>query len=106
MKKQLLITAIFMLGLFVSPLMSMPIPSLKESLDFINDQEKVQLDPNHLPEKVKNTIENNEEIKDLPITQAWQIIEEDGTSHFKVKFDIGGEELIKIYDPEGKEIID
>lgn len=104
MKKQLLIPAMFALGLFVSPLMASPLLSSNESIGYAIDQEKVKLDPQHLPDAVKSSIQNDEAIKNLTITEAWQIIEEDGTTFFKVKFDNAGEVIAKKYDPEGKEI--
>ncbi|MFC0264631.1 hypothetical protein [Fontibacter flavus] len=106
MKKQLFIPAILAFGISVSPLMASSMISFYESTEMIIDQEKVKLDPNHLPDPVKNAIQNDATIKELTITEAWQIIEEDGTTHFKVKFDKAGEIIAKKYDPEGKEIND
>lgn len=107
MKKQILLPAIIALGLTVSPLLaSQNILQSIENPEMFEDQEKLKLDPNHLPDGVKTAIQNNNATKDLKILEAWQIIEENGKSHYKIKFDNGGNELVKKYDQDGREIKD
>ncbi|MDN3690102.1 hypothetical protein [Cyclobacterium jeungdonense] len=70
-------------------------------------QETTKIDPETLPEKVKETIQNDETVKDLTISEAHQVMK-DGEVVYKIKFagTNPGEELTKKYDAMGKELED
>jgi len=68
-------------------------------------QEKVKIEADALPDSVKITIEEDEEVKVLAIAEAFQITQLDGKFQFEVIFDNGTEEkMSKKYDQEGNEI--
>ncbi|MDN3690103.1 hypothetical protein [Cyclobacterium jeungdonense] len=74
-----------------------------EATDFT--QETTKIDPETLPEKVKETIQNDETVKDLTISEAHQVMEE-AEVYYMIKFESTnpGEELTKKYDAMGKEV--
>ena len=73
----------------------------------IQQEEKVKIEADALPEPVKTAITGDETINKFPIAEAWQITQADGTFHYKVTFDNGTEEkLSKKYDKDGVEIKD
>lgn len=102
MKKSLLFAAMFASGLaFVS---------LEASQNFepvsIEQQEgKVKIEIDQLPDAVKTTISKDETVNTLKIVEAWKWTRTEGVKLFEVQFDNGTEEkLSKKYDEEGNEI--
>ncbi|AEL28303.1 hypothetical protein [Cyclobacterium marinum] len=69
-------------------------------------QETTKIDPESLPDKVKEAIQNDLELKDLKISEAHQVTEE-GSVNYLVKFEstTPGEEIKKKFDAMGKEIL-
>ena len=65
-----------------------------------------KIDPESLPDKVKEAIQNDLELKDLKISEAHQVTEE-GSVNYLVKFEstTPGEEIKKKFDAMGKEIL-
>ena len=103
MKKVLLMSAMLVTG----AAMATPQFILNNStpMEVIAQQEKVKIEAEALPDAVKATITESEEVKALPIAEAYQITQLDGKFHFEVIFDNGTEEkLTKKYDQEGNEI--
>ncbi|MBN3583317.1 hypothetical protein JYB64_13035 [Algoriphagus aestuarii] len=103
MKKVLLMSAMLVTG----AAMATPQFMLNNgtSVEAIAQQEKVKIEADALPDAVKAAIAESDEVKALPIAEAFQITQLDGTFHFEVIFDNGTEEkLTKKYDQEGNEI--
>ncbi|GAB3021505.1 hypothetical protein [uncultured Cyclobacterium sp.] len=69
-------------------------------------QETTKIDPENLPEKVKEAIQNDLELKDLKISEAHRVTEESMVNYL-VKFESNtpGEEIKKKFDAMGKEIL-
>lgn len=69
-------------------------------------QETTKIDPENLPEKVKEAIQNDLELKDLKILEAHKVPEE-GLINYLVKFEsnTSGEVIKKKFDAMGKEIL-
>lgn len=69
------------------------------------EQETTKIDPETLPEKVKEAIQGNDEVKDLKIAEAHHIIEENH-AFYVVKFEgtVEGEEVKKKFDAMGEEV--
>lgn len=105
MKTKSIIPALLVIALASSPILMHAQPMVNTNTQR-KAQEKVKLDPELLPEAVKKSIASDEMIADLTITEAWQITDEKGSTHFKIKFDDAGVELVKKYDLNGKEIKD
>ncbi|MFD2034711.1 hypothetical protein ACFSKL_07925 [Belliella marina] len=105
MKTQFIIPALLFLGMASAPVFATSTVSETEAVQImIQEQEKVKVDPENLPELVKETIAQNPETASLTISEAWQQTSEEGAIYYKVKFDNAGEELVKKYDADGKEI--
>ncbi len=109
MKTKFLIPALLVMGMSATPLLSSDAnaqvqETQRQETQMGQQEDKVQIDPMQLPEPVKETIQSNTEVADLDISEAWQVMKEDGTPYFKVSFDNAGEEVVKKYDAEGKEI--
>ena len=103
MKTRFIFPALMVFALAASPIMVNAQTQETEKKE-MTKQDKVKLDPEQLPEAVKMSISANETIADLTITEAWQITDEKGATHFKIKFDNAGEEMVKKFDIKGKEI--
>lgn len=69
-------------------------------------QETTKIDPESLPEKVKEAIQNDLQLKDLKIVEAHQVMEE-AQVHYLLKFEseTPGEEIKKKFDAMGKEVV-
>lgn len=93
--------------LFTGAAMATPIMTL-ENLNpktVSVQQEKVKIESESLPNAVKTAIAEDDLVKSLPIDEAFQITQLDGTFHFEVVFDDGTDEQVtKKYDQEGNEI--
>ncbi|MBD3631269.1 hypothetical protein [Cyclobacterium sp.] len=76
-----------------------------KSEDQVLVQETTKIDPESLPEKVKEAIQNDEAVKDLKIKEAHQVMEE-ASVFYLVKFegDTPEGEVEKKYDNMGKEV--
>lgn len=71
-------------------------------------QEKTKIDPENLPEKVKEAIQNDPAVRSSQVTEAHQIME-DNQVYYVVKFDRdaeGNEMITKKFDVTGNEIED
>lgn len=77
-------------------------------LDSIQLQdEKEKIEPNDLPDLVKNSIIGDETINKFPVVEAWNVTLSEGIFHYIVTFENESEEKIsKKYDEEGIEIKD
>lgn len=104
MKTKIMIPAMFACALAFSPLVANSSESQLSATEIIAE-EKTKLDLDNLPEVLKNGIANDARAAVLTMKEAWQI-EEDGIVHYKVIFDMGGEDFIRKYDAEGKIIED
>jgi hypothetical protein len=103
MKTRFIFPALLVFTLAASPMMvNAQIQEIEKMV--MMKQDKVKLDPEQLPSAVKTSIAADETIADLTITEAWQITDEKGETHFKIKFDNLGKELVKKFDINGKEI--
>jgi hypothetical protein len=96
------------MGLATSPLMAKTISNsdFNSGISIAQEKEKVKVDPANLPGPVKNSIERDETLKTLKISEAWHVSGENGPKHFLIKFENGGEELVKKYTSLGEEIED
>ncbi|MFC4874240.1 hypothetical protein [Negadavirga shengliensis] len=70
-------------------------------------QEKTNIDPENLPERVKEAIQNDAAVSSSPITEAQQVTK-DNQVYYVVKFgkDAEGNDVKKKFDATGKEIED
>jgi hypothetical protein len=81
--------------------------AIAEAVEF-TFQEKTKIDPENLPEKVKEAIQNDAAIRSSQITEAHQVME-DNQVFYVVKFDRdaeGNEKITKKFDVTGNEIED
>lgn len=108
MKTRLIYPAMFIIGLATAPLMAKSIipTGFFNQIEMIKSQDKVKIDPANLPVPVKEGIIKDEELKALKIMEAWKVSGEKTPSHFVIKFDNKGEELVKKYTALGDEIED
>ncbi len=67
-------------------------------------QDKAEIKPEDLPQAVKDTILESEDTKDLVISKAYQITDEEGNVHYKVVFGEDEDAVTKKYDAEGNEV--
>lgn len=68
-------------------------------------QETTKIDPETLPEKVRDAIKNDAELKDLEISEAHKLNEEGGVNYeVKFKSTTPGEEVKRKFDAMGKRI--
>lgn len=112
MKTNFLMPALLVLGMSATPLMSSDALAQQterqtqtiQSQERDQEEESVQIDPMQLPQPVKDSIQNDANIASLDISEAWQVLKEDGTHYYKVKFDHAGEEMVKKFDADGKKI--
>lgn len=104
MKTQFVISAIFILGLLVSPMMVNEATPLHEYLGQNHKGEKNLIDLRLLPIQVKNSIKNEQAFDELRILEVWEVITEDGITYYEIKFDHIGEQIIKKYNPKGREV--
>ncbi|MDN3668317.1 hypothetical protein QWY93_03110 [Echinicola jeungdonensis] len=102
MKKLVLI---FAFGVFTAAgVQALPV---NESPAFVQTvQDKVEISPEDLPQAVKDTIGESEETKELTISKAYQITDDEGKVIYKVKFGTEEEGITKKYDAEGNEIVE
>lgn len=105
MKTKIIIPALLFLGMTSVPVFSSPTATETMTIEVtVQKQEKSKVDPKNLPELIKETIAQDTETTNLMILEAWKSTNEAGKTYFKVKFDKAGEELIKKYGTDGKEI--
>jgi hypothetical protein len=105
MKTKIMIPAMFACALAFSPFVANSSVTNFDKIEMVED-EKTQLDVEKLPEVLSNAIAKNPAIASLKINEAWHIKKDDGTVYYKVKFDQGGEELVKKFDENGNPIED
>ena len=106
MKTQLIIPALFVMGLAFSPVSAMSNvtdPAAMET-NFIQDTEKVKIEKENLPKTLKETIKADETTRDAEVKEAWQMTGEDGKMYYAIKFDHNGTEISRKYDATGKEL--
>lgn len=108
MKTRFIIPAMFVIGMATAPLManSTTASSLITEMKVSQESEKVKVDPADLPVPVKEAIEKDVALKALKISEAWKVSGEDAASHFVIKFDNEGQELVKKYTALGEVIED
>ena len=106
MKTKLIIPALLAFGLATTPLFAQTTEQISESTEISLTQDKVKLDPENLPQAVKESIANDDRLNSLQITEAWQVNDEDGSMHYHLKFDDAGDEVEKKYNAQGEEIED
>ena len=105
MKTQFIIPALLFLGMASAPVFANTNVAEKEAIQItVQEKDKVKVDPENLPVLVKETIAEDTETANLTITEAWQNTDKEGAIYYKVKFDKAGEEWVKKYDANGKEI--
>lgn len=102
MKKSMLFAAMFVSGLaFASPVASQNLVPVSTE----QQEGKVKIEIDQLPDAVKTTISNDETVNTLTLVEAWKWTTTEGVKVFEVQFDNGTEEkLSKKYDEEGNEI--
>ena len=107
MKTRFIIPAMFVIGMATAPLManSTIASSLITEMKVSQESEKVKVDPADLPVPVKEAIEKDTALKALKISEAWKV-SDDAASHFVIKFDNEGQELVKKYTALGEVIED
>jgi hypothetical protein len=105
MKTKLMIPAMFACALVFSPFVANSSVTNFDAIEMVED-EKTQLDVKKLPEVLSNAIAKDAAIANLKVNEAWHIKKDDGTVYYKVKFDQGGEELVKKFDENGNPIED
>lgn len=106
MKTKIMIPAMFAVTLAFSPMIanSTEIKANSINTEFVVE-EKTKLDVENLPEVLKTAIANDDTAAVLTVKEAWHI-EEEGEVHYKVTFDMGGEDFVRKYDSEGNIIED
>ncbi|GGZ36823.1 hypothetical protein GCM10007049_32750 [Echinicola pacifica] len=77
----------------------------KEPITYRAQDSKVQIEPEELPQKVKESILDNEEVKMLPVSEAFKVTDQQGEVSYEVQFGME-ETVIKTYDEEGNELED
>lgn len=104
MEKTLIMCAMLLTGVaMASPQLTTTITPMSIQLQ----EEKVKIEPNDLPDPVKNAIIGDEIINKFPVDEAWKVTQSEGVFHYIVTFENGTEEkLSKKYDEEGVEIKD
>ncbi|KEO74474.1 hypothetical protein [Anditalea andensis] len=100
MKKSIIIIAISLLAITVKAQIISPTPTIIEQ----TSQDRVKINPADLPQAVKTTISEKAETKDLQMTEAYQITNEEGEIHYEVFFDNAGEILNKKYNAAGEAV--
>jgi hypothetical protein len=103
MKKTILMSALLLAGAaFVQPSVA---AISSDVIEISMQEEKVQINPNDLPDAVKATIAADESLQGAAVSEAWKITKEDDSVHFQVIFTSAeGEKTTKTYDPDGNEI--
>jgi hypothetical protein len=104
MKTKIMIPAMFACALAFSPFVANS-SEIQLSTSEIVVGEKTKLDIENLPEVLKNAIEKDNTAAALTIKEAWHI-EEEGELHYKVTFDMAGEDFVRKYDAQGNVIED
>ncbi|GGF18034.1 hypothetical protein [Echinicola rosea] len=69
-------------------------------------QDSLEIAPEDLPQAIKDTIDEKSETKDLTISKAYQVTDEEGNVIYKVKFGTGEQSIEKKYDAEGKILVE
>ena len=104
MKKILLMSAMLLTGVAIA---SPQLTTNSLTPMSIQLEDKVKIEPNDLPDAVKNSIIGDETTNKFPVTEAWKVTLSEGVFHYIVTFENGTEEkLSKKYDEEGVEIKD
>ncbi|WP_162633154.1 hypothetical protein [Echinicola strongylocentroti] len=70
----------------------------------IHQDNRVEIVPEDLPQKVKEAILDDEELKTMPITKAYKVTDMDGSITYEAHFGMEEETIVKKYDEEGEEI--
>lgn len=105
MKKTLLMSAMLLTGVAMASPQFTTTAVTPMSIQL--QEEKVKIEPNDLPDPVKNTIIGDDTINKFPVAEAWQVTQSEGVFHYIVTFENGTEEKVsKKYDEEGVEIQD
>lgn len=105
MRKMMLILAMGAFGFATTQAMASPMIPI--SVEKYYQDDKVEIDAADLPQAVKDAIENDTQLSNLEISEAYQVTK-DNELFYKVKFDGGvfGEEITKKFNAAGEEVID
>src|SRR5690554_7930463 len=97
MKKMMLILAMGAFGFATTQAMASPMTPI--SVEKYYQDDKVEIDAADLPQAVKDAIENDTQLSNLEISEAYQVTK-DNELFYKVKFDGGvfGEEITKKFN--------
>lgn len=69
-------------------------------------QDKIEIAASDLPQVVKDAIEEDSETKDLSISNAYQVTDQNGEVTYEVKFGTGEQSITNTYDAEGKKLVE
>ncbi|AWW31608.1 hypothetical protein DN752_16580 [Echinicola strongylocentroti] len=69
-------------------------------------QDRIEIAAEDLPQAIKDTIDEKSETKDLTISKAYQVTDEEGNVIYEVKFGTGERSIEKKYDAEGKILVE
>lgn len=105
MKKTILMSAMIVAGAaFAAPTIAEVVSNSME-ITLQQQEEKTQIQPDELPDPVKQAIAGDETLKEFPVAEAWQVKSVEGETTYKIAFDNGtADKLWKTYDAQGKEI--
>ena len=100
MKTKFLIPALLIMGMTTTPMM-VSAETVKEPV-MLQQQDSVKIQENQLPQQIKSTISDDQELSGMTISEAWRSTK-DGETYYKIKFEkAGGEAVVKKFDSEGK----
>jgi len=76
----------------------------EHNVEMGHDQDRIRIATDDLPEMVRRSIHEGDEVRDLRIAEAYQITNDEGELHYEVHFDRDGERVTKKYDAQGNEV--
>ena len=68
------------------------------------EQDRIGIATDDLPEMVRRSIHEGDEVRDLRIAEAYQVTNDEGELHYEIHFDRDGERVTKKYDAQGNEV--
>ncbi len=96
---------VFALGAFtIAGVQAAPLISNVAITQSQEGREEIQ--PEDLPQEVKDTILESEETKTLAISKAYKVTDAEGTVTYEVTFGVEEEAITKTYDDQGKEVVE
>jgi len=100
--KNLLIIC-FMIFFGLTGIQAQTVTSTVEAVEQ-SSQDRVKISPKDIPQPVKTSITQKADVKDLRITEAYQVTTAEGDIHYEVYFDNGTDVVTKKFDSSGKEV--